>query len=130
MALIGGILEIFGDVLLQLVLEVLAGVAERLLGRLTANEQIVRPLYSSVVYLFLGGVAGVLSVLVIPHRLARQTRSHGISLLISPLVTGAIMFQVGSFLRRAGKASARIESFANGFAFALGVAAIRFVVFR
>ena len=52
---------------------------------------------------------------------------HRISLLVSRILTGAIMSLVGSTLRRTGKRVVQIETFWFGFAFALGMALVRFL---
>ena len=61
-----------------------------------------------------------------PHPLFRPSRFHGISLLASPILTGLGMWQLGLSLRTKARTVHQIESFWNGFAFALGVALIRF----
>jgi hypothetical protein len=55
---------------------------------------------------------------------------HGISLLISPLLTGLAMATVGRGVRRRGRAPVRIESFGYGFAFAFAFALVRFLMVR
>ena len=52
------------------------------------------------------------------------------SLILSPLITGSVMSLIGSSVRRHGKKPTRIESFGYGFAFALGMAAVRFFFVR
>jgi hypothetical protein len=75
-------------------------------------------------------VSGVVSVLAVPHPLVKPSKIHGISLLISPLVTGLIMSQIGVWVRRRELGPVRIESFAYGFTFAFGIAIIRFLWLR
>ncbi len=50
--------------------------------------------------------------------------------MISPVITGFFMSQVGIMLRRTGKRAVQIESFGYGFTFALGLAIIRFAFAR
>jgi hypothetical protein len=78
-----------------------------------------------VVYFLAGVACGTMSVLVFPHPLVHPSRIHGISLVISPLITGSIMSLLGAELRRHGKESVRIESFGYGFTFAFGMAIVR-----
>jgi len=52
------------------------------------------------------------------------------SLVLSPVITGLTMWQVGALLRRNGKTAVQIESFTYGFTFAFGVAVIRFVYLK
>ena len=77
-------------------------------------------------YTLLGAAAGALSLFIIPHPLFRPSRFHGIGLLVSPILTGLGMRQVGLSLRTKARTLLQIESFWNGFAFALGVALIRY----
>jgi hypothetical protein len=85
------------------------------------------PLSNPHVHLLLGAACGVGSVLLFPHALVHPSRFHGISLVVSPVITGLIMSQTGLMRRRKGKETIRIESFGYGFTFALGVAVVRFL---
>jgi hypothetical protein len=94
-----------------------APVASRTLGKLA----------SGLTYLLFGLMAGWVSVVVLPHPLVPRARIRGLSLVVSPVLTGAAMAASGNALRRKGKRTARIETFGYGFAFALGMAFIRFL---
>jgi LytS/YehU family sensor histidine kinase len=126
--LIGVLLEIFGEVLFQVVSEILIDVFSRGVPAKIQERQSIHPIPAGIMYLLVGAIAGGLSVAIFPHRIAPPNRFHGISLLISPVATGLIMSQVGRWIRRAGKKSVQIESFAYGFAFAFGMALVRFVL--
>ena len=78
-------------------------------------------------YFLFGAFFGGLSLFALPHPLMRSTRFHGISLLISPLATGYSMDRIGKRIDESGKPRMRIATFRNGFAFALGMALIRFL---
>ena len=71
---------------------------------------------------------GFLSSLVLPHPLVHPSKLHGISLLISPVITGLIMGMVGQMVRRRGNTPVRIESFAYGFTFAFAFALLRLLI--
>jgi hypothetical protein len=64
---------------------------------------------------------------VFPHPLVHRARIHGASLILTPLVTGAVMSGLGALLRKRGKRVVQIESFPYAFAFALGMALVRFL---
>jgi len=81
-------------------------------------------------HLLLGGIFGFLSILLFPHPLMHPTRFHGISLLLSPILTGLFMSLIGAAIRRRAKTSIRIESFGYGFLFAFGMAMIRLIFAR
>jgi hypothetical protein len=129
-ALLSGLLEILVEVFFQVAIEAIVGLIARSVRNLFSETSAVSPILAAIGYLLLGLLAGGLSVLLIPHRLVPPSRIHGISLLVSPLLTGLIMSQVGALLRRKGKRAVQIESFAYGFTFALGVAIIRFAYLR
>ena len=74
---------------------------------------------------FWGGLAGGASLLVFPHPLFHPSKIHGVSLIVSPVLTGLIMSGIGVMLRRRGKRVVQIESFPFAFAFAFGMALVR-----
>jgi hypothetical protein len=76
-------------------------------------------------YVMLGMATGGVSVFLFPHPLIHPSRIHGISLLVSPVLTGLVMSRIGAALRRYGKHPTQIESFGYGFAFAFGMALVR-----
>jgi hypothetical protein len=94
------------------------------------ESNVISPILAAVGYLLLCVIFGAISVFLIPHPMVRPSKIHGVSLIVSPVITGLIMSQVGVLLRRNGKKTVRIESFAYGFTFALGVAAVRFAYLR
>jgi hypothetical protein len=128
--LLSGLLSMIAEVLfeafLQIIMEFLAVLLLR--GARTAFSAITRLGLPVSVFVsgILGLVAGILSLFVFPHTFVHPSRVHGISLLISPLLTGLFMWWVGGSLRMRGKNPAEIESFACGFVFALGMALIRY----
>jgi len=81
-------------------------------------------------FTLLGLALSFVSILVLPQPLVRPSKFHGISLLISPVVTGLFMGFIGRTVRRRGRTPVQIESFAYGFTFALAFALIRFLMVR
>lgn len=116
-------LALAGELILDLILRAIGRVFERVLS----VEKGTNALLASLWYGALGVLAGVWSIKVFPHPLVHPSRAHGISLLIAPVVTGFLMSLFGSLLRRSGVRTVGLESFGYGFAFALGMAVIRFV---
>lgn len=118
-------LEIAGEAILDLVVRGIGA----LLGALFRGAwfELENPIAVSSVYLGLGAVAGGLSLFLFPHRIMRPSRIHGVSLVIGPLLAGAAMRGVGSLLRRYDKRTTQIETFWCAFAFALGMAVVRFL---
>jgi hypothetical protein len=126
-ALFAAFAEIFFEALFELFCGVIGDLTVRFARGLVAEVRTMPPILASVGYLSFGVIAGSVSVLVFPHPLVHPSRFHGISILVSPLITGLVMSQVGVLLRRRGRQSIRIESFGYGFAFAFGMALIRFL---
>jgi hypothetical protein len=126
LGLLFAFVELFADVLFEIAGEALLDLAQRAIAEVLETSSSMRPEFASLGYALLGVLAGGLSVLIFPHPLVRPSKIHGISLLVSPLVTGLVMFLIGSLLRRQGKKAVQIESFGYGFAFALGMALIRY----
>jgi hypothetical protein len=127
--LLGFILEIFLEVLIQVVFE--AGVAAasraprrfRIVPLLRVILSPTTPALKTLKFTFLG-----LCLLILPHPLAHSSKFHGISLLLSPVITGLVMGLIGRIVRRRGKIPVQIESFAYGFTFAFAFSLIRFLM--
>jgi hypothetical protein len=121
--LLGLLLEIFGEFLLELFVSFIS----RFLREVFDTEEYGNPVLASLGFGIFGAVAGAISLLLWPHPLVRSPALHGISLLISPTATGGLMALVGFTLRHKGKEPTRIESFTCGFAFAFGLSLIRLI---
>jgi hypothetical protein len=135
--LLGGILEILVDFLFELAVELLASGAARgvrkgsrhLRKSYFGREELNRP-FLVAISLFIGIFAGIGSIVLHPNPFFRPIKVHGISLVLSPLLTGLVMACIGSMLRRRNRKPVPWESFWGGFAFALGMAVIRFLSTR
>ena len=127
-------LAVLLEFLLELVFEVLASsgtrAARRGLKRLREEHfkpaETNRPLLIVLSALF-GIIAGIASIIVHPIAIFHPGKIHGISLILSPLLTGLVMAGFGSILRRRNAKPLPWENFWGGFAFALGMAVIRFL---
>jgi hypothetical protein len=93
------IAELFAEVLLNALLEISLEAFVALITRATRSlfaaflesNRFLAP----IAFALLGVAGGFLSVLIFPHRVVNPSRFHGISLLISPIITGLAMSQVG-----------------------------------
>jgi len=119
--------ELFLEVLLEFAGEALLDLALRAVAEVFESFRVAGPVIASVGYTLLGALAGRFSLLIFPHPLVHPSRLHGINLLVSPIVTGLVMSLIGSTLSRQGKKVTQIESFRYGFAFAFGMALIRYL---
>jgi hypothetical protein len=125
-ALLSAAAELLFEVFFQVVLETIVALIARSIRNVFNQSTAINPILAAIGYLLLGISFGVLSLRFFPHPLVHTSKFHGISLMLSPVITGLVMSQVGVVLRQKGKRAVRIESFGYGFTFALGLAIIRF----
>lgn len=130
LGLLSAVLELICEILLQAIFEACIAFVIRLLDKAFSRSSPANPLMAFVGYFALGLTAGATSLLFFAHPIFHGSRFHGISLAVAPLATGLVMSQIGAFIRKRGRPSLRIESFTYGFAFAFGMAVIRFVFTR
>lgn len=86
------------------------------------------PVVATLGYLLLGAFLGGLSAPMLPRRLLRPGPFPGVSLFLSPLVTGAALECWGRYRRRAGHATTNLATWYGGAALALGAALARFLL--
>ena len=122
-----GAAELVGEVLVEFIGDALAAFALRAFRRFVGESIPVGTVLAAFGYLVIGFAYGAASVILLPHPLFHPTRIHGASLLISPIITGLIMAQIGLVRRRNEKDVVRVESFGYGFTLAFGAAIIRFL---
>jgi hypothetical protein len=120
------LLELLGEFLLELAVAAVLDLVLRAIAKVFEAFRFANPVLASVSYVLLGALAGGLSLLIFPHPLVHPSRLHGINLLVSPIATGLAMSLLGFMLSRYSKKVTRIESFGYGFAFAFGMALVRF----
>jgi hypothetical protein len=121
------LLELFFDFLIEFGGEALLDLLSHTVSDLFAP---IKPRHSAFTIVgcgILGVLAGAVSLIIFPHPLVNPSRVRGISLFITPVVTGIVMSSVGAMLRRRGKPVVKIESFPYAYAFAFGMALIRVV---
>jgi hypothetical protein len=117
--------EIFFEVFLEIAGEALLDLITRAASDVLRPTRPRRPIITIVACVFLGALAGTATLTIFPHPLFHPSKVRGISLLISPILTGMFMSAVGSILRRHGKRVVQIESFPYAFAFAFGMSLVR-----
>ena len=129
--LLFGLLEVFLEIFFEAAFEFAADFLGALILRGVAaifdTSEFRNPFVACIGYLFLGGVAGGLSLLLFPHPLVHHSRVPGLSVVVSPILAGLGMSLVGTNLRKWNKKAMQIETFGYGFAFALGMALVRFI---
>lgn len=123
---IGALIELFGEALLETISALIASFLVRLFRRLFSTLSLFGPWEAGIVSVIAGTGLGVLSMAVFPHPIMHSTRLHGMSLVLSPFLTGLAMSLIGRAIRKRGGKALKIESFAYGFLFALAMATVRF----
>jgi hypothetical protein len=125
-ALLEVLLEIFFEAAFEFAAEFIGDIILRCFAAVFDTSEFKNPWLACVGYAFFGGVAGGMSLLIFPHPLVHPSRVPGLSVVISPVLAGLGMSILGSTLRKRNKKTMQIESFGYGFAFALGMALVRF----
>ena len=120
------LLEIFFEAAFEFAADFLGALILRGIAEIFDTSEFKNPLMACIGYVFLGEVGGGLSLLFFPHPLVHPSKVPGLSVVISPILAGFGMSLVGSTLRKRNKKVIQIESFGYGFAFALGMALVRF----
>jgi hypothetical protein len=124
--LLWAIIEPALEAVLEYLVAGLASILLRALGAVFEISAIQDPVLATCGYALFGVLLGGVSLLFFPHRLVHPSRIHGISLLVSPMITGLMMWATGAVLRLRNKRVTRTESFGYGFSFAFGMALVRF----
>ena len=128
--ILAGIVELLAEFLLESAFAGLAGVLLRAFRLFRVRVRRANPAVATAGFGLIGLSLGFVSVWVFPHHLVRPTRVHGIVLLVSPILTGLLMAQIGRTVRRWSRQPVRIESFGYGFIFALALGLVRFWLVR
>jgi hypothetical protein len=122
--------EFLWEIALQFLLELLLDAGIQL------TRATVRPatgtswnlMLSSAGQLFCGAAAGGLTYLLLPQRLFPPVTLPGISIVLSPLGTGALMYLFGGWVRNRGGSPSSLATFRGGALFAFACAATRFLL--
>jgi len=122
------ILELLFEVFLELVAAAIDDLVNRGAGEALKFPDIKNPTLAAIGYLVLGAFSGGISLVLFPHPFFPRRRYHGISMVISPWLTGGFMAMIGRYFRSRDRETTRIETFAYGFVFAFGMAAVRFLL--
>ncbi len=123
--LLFALVELLLEFLLEFAGEIVLDLVSRMALEALQSEEPRYPFGTAFGCFGFGALAGAITLAAFPHPLIHRSRIHGISLILSPLITGAVMSGLGALLRKRGKRVVQIESFPYAFAFAFGMALIR-----
>ncbi len=120
--------EILGELILQLIFEVLAEFGLRALG--APFQKTPNPWLAGIGYAVLGAAAGGLSLWLVPSHLVKSESWRVLNLILTPVAVGLLMSALGTLRSRQTQPMLRIDRFAYGYMFAFSLALIRFVFAR
>ncbi len=123
-SLLGILLTLFLELLAEVLVALGLGSAEKWWAR---DPNAVRVL-DAIWALLMGAALGVLFSLVLPNRLLPPSRLPGASLVISPLVVGAIMEWFGHWRQRKDREPSVLATFRGGALFGFGFALARLLM--
>ena len=83
-----------------------------------------------VLLLLVGGATGGAVTWLLPSRLFATPTLPGASLIVSPLLNGALMHYYGAWKARGGKNTSPAATFWGGAAFGLGFAIVRLLMLQ
>jgi hypothetical protein len=121
-------MEIIFELILQIAFEGLAELGWRSGEEVFARRRVRNPWLAGFGTLMFGVIAGLLSLLVFREHFIKDSALRVLSLIFTPLLAGLVMWAIGRWRMRRQLDSIRLESFAHGYLFALGMGLIRYVL--
>jgi hypothetical protein len=119
-----GIVQIIGELVLQIVAEVLVELGLHSIAE--PFRQPPNPWLASVGYALFGAVAGGLRLLLPPDHMMPAGVARLANLALTPVLVDGAMMALGAWRAQRGEPVLRIDRFAYGYLFALGLALVRF----
>jgi hypothetical protein len=121
------VLTALWEIFLQIVAEVLIEFGLGSIGESLRQRSRAHPAVAGMGAALLGGLAGVLTSLIWPTRILRPGPLPGMSLLVSPLITGLVMDRYGQWREGKGVGRSYVATFWGGVLFAFSMALVRLV---
>jgi hypothetical protein len=118
------IFEIFGEVLLQLIAEVLTNFGGQAWNR--RRDEPTNPWLAAFGYTSFGLIAGGVSLLIFPHHFIHAAAARLLNLLLMPVGIGILLALVASW-RSDGGSGSPWHRFTCAYLFALSMAIIRYL---
>jgi hypothetical protein len=124
--ILGFIIEVFGEALLQFIFEFLAELGLRSMTGHTVSDGKPGRVLSFIGCALFGVVAGAISYALFPHSMIHKASFRLTNVIVTPLVAGALMAWLGSWHNKHGRRVVGLDKFLNGWVFALVFALIRY----
>lgn len=125
MFLIELLVEVFGELLLQLLFEALAEIGLHVF-RKPGGDANPSAWLRAAGYVLLGLLAGGLSLWLHPQSFIHSTAGRLGNLLLAPVAVGLGMSILGAWRRQRGQQTLGLDHFAYGYVFALAMSLVRF----
>lgn len=122
--LLEALFQIVGEFLLQILFEAVAELGFH--GFKETFKKSGNPVFSTIGFFVWGLIAGGISLLVFPHSFIRSRGLRLLNLIVTPLLVGEAMRQIGKLRERRGQSLVKLDRFFYAFAFALAMALIRY----
>jgi hypothetical protein len=121
------ILTALWEVLLQVVGQVMLELGLGAAGHSFTDRTRAHPAVATAGVILMGATAGVIASLVWPTRILPTAPVRGVSLVVSPIVTGLLMDRYGQWREDRGWARTYVATFYGGALFAFSMALVRFL---
>ena len=121
------LIEFFGEIVLQLLLEGSCEAASHAVRRFRGQAVNENRTLASIGYALFGALAGVASLVIAPHHLIRAPRLRGASLVVTPIIAGLAMSGLGRLRVRRGQPVLPLDTFFYGSLFAFTMALVRYL---
>jgi hypothetical protein len=118
--------ELFGELILGMVVEFLADLTARSFSRVDSESP--RSWITMVLrWSFIGALLGAISLMFFPDHFVKPRGWRGLNLLLAPLLGGGVMLALlGGWHYRRGRRVIELEKFSCGWGFAFAFALVRF----
>ncbi len=123
--LLEALLNLVGEVLLQLLVEAAAELGWESVGQALGRRRPANPVLAGFGLVILGAATGYASTLLLPKHLFGPSRFPGISLVVAPVATGSIMQALGNWRTSNRHTHSLLATFWGGALFAFAMLAAR-----
>jgi predicted PurR-regulated permease PerM len=117
----------FAEIFIQVLAEALFELGFYSLAETLNRKRRRNPFLASIGYLIWGGIIGGVTIFVFPTLMIKNPTLRLLNLIISPIIAGLAMSALGSWRKKRGQDTLRIDSFIYGALFAFGLAIVRFL---
>ncbi len=118
--------QFFGELLINLIVQALGVVGEHTLQPYRSAKP-RSPTASIISHVLVGAALGALTLIFWRHSMMTTELGRVATLVLSPLVAGAISAGIGVLLLRSGKDTVPLERFGYAYVFAFSLSAVRFL---